>query len=176
LSKLTPSLWFLWFAVALATACGGGGKHVSTARSPGGPGDDPATPFDDAALKATLRRVPGSAACGVDPASTLGARLDAEMAAVRGAGQLVEQSFRCRARPDDRWDCEWSVSGKPAGTAPADPCGADPCGADPGGAEPCGDEPAVEDPGAGEPAGFTITATVGPDGSVDPKNVHCVVP
>lgn len=163
--------WFvsalLLVSIALLPACGGG-KRVSNARSPGGEGDDPATPFGDASVKAALRNVKGSAECGVAPTSTLGAHFDAQKQALKGDGMIVTESFRCRARADDRWDCEWGVSAKAAepeasfGPAPPQPCAENPC---------------ADDPCAGEGGGgFMIMATVGSDGSVDPKDVHCVAP
>ncbi|MBZ0235912.1 MAG: hypothetical protein K8M05_26530 [Deltaproteobacteria bacterium] len=114
------SILLLSVVMALA-ACGGQGKQVSTARSPGGEGDDPATPFDDAAVKAALTDTPGVAACGADPESTMGAHFAAQRAAMKGgdASVVINETFTCRAQADDSWACRWALFTTPPGGAHA---------------------------------------------------------
>jgi hypothetical protein len=147
-------------SIAMVVACGGGSKVVNNV-SPGGEGDDPATPFGDGAVKAKLRSLPGSAECGLSPSTTLGDAFQAQKNAVKSQGMVAEERFGCTARPDNRWDCKWTIAGKPAEsdepaelTEPAAPVE--------------GEAPSVE------PKPFTITATVGSDGSVNAKDVHCI--
>jgi hypothetical protein len=150
-------------AFSMLVACGGGSKVVHTT-SPGGPGDDPATPFGDGDVKAKLGRVPGSAECGLSSSTTLGDAFQAQRNAIKSAGMVTEERFGCTARADNRWDCKWSVAGKPGESDEA----AEP----PESAEPVAPTDGEAPPA--EPTPFTITATVGSDGSVNAKDVHCL--
>jgi hypothetical protein len=156
----TPSLVAALWSVSIALGAACGGKPGATARSPGGEGDDPATPFYDADVKKRLGSAPGSADCGIAPGTTMGAHFQAQKQALKGDGVIVEESFGCTARPDNRWDCEWSVAAKADAAAPApeDPCAG------------------AENPCAGAGGAFMIMATVGNDGSVDTKDVRCAAP
>jgi hypothetical protein len=149
-------------AISMVVACGGGSKVV-TARSPGGAGDDPATPFGDGDVKARLGRIPGSAECGLTASETLGDHIQAQKNALRSQGMVTEEHFGCTARPDNRWDCTWSIGGTPAEDAAPAPESAAPEAA-----------PAEGEAPPAAPAPFTINATVGSDGSVNAKDVHCI--
>lgn len=153
------------FAVAVA-ACGG--KSKGPAATGSAEGDDPATPFNDGQIKASLSAMTNIEGCGVDASTTLGAHFEQQKKALEGEGEdkgAVEESFLCRARADDAWDCEWSVFSKPdAPAAPADPCAA------------AGEE--GEDPCAGECcSGYQILFQVsGSDLQVKSDSVHCIAP
>jgi hypothetical protein len=155
----------LAIAVSVSMACGGGNKVVHTT-SPGGEGDDPATPFGDGAVKAKLRAMPGSAECGLSPSTTLGDAFQTQKNQLKSAGMVTEEHFGCTARPDNRWDCTWSVAGKlteePDLDEPIEPT------------EPTEPTETVEcEAPSPAPTPFTVTATVGSDGSVNAKDVHC---
>lgn len=140
--------------VALAAACGGKSKGAA---GPAGPseGDDAATPFNDGAVKAALAGTPGVEACGVDASTTMGAHIAAQKDMLKssgGEGDVVQESFMCRAQGGGKWECEWSVSSRPAAPSPDDPCGGD------GG------------------AGYVIVVGVSDNGTLAPDSINCVAP
>ena len=96
------------FALVVVAACGGKGKGGASA-SPGGEGDDSATPFHDGSVKAALGNTPGVAACGVAASTTMGAHVEAQRAMMKSGGNPVDESFTCRAQPNGTWECEWAV-------------------------------------------------------------------
>ncbi len=146
------------FVVAVA-ACGGKNKGPAPAAS--AEGDDPATPFNDGAIKASVAAMSNVEACGIDASTTLGAHFEAQKKLLEGEGEdrsPVEESFLCRARADDAWDCEWSVFATPPPAAE-------------------GQAPDAEDPCAGECcSGYQIMFQVGGDGTVRNDSVHCIAP
>jgi len=154
-------------SVALAAACGGKGKGAAPP-SPGGEGDDPATPFQAAAVKAAIRSSPGVDACSADPSSTMGAHFDAQRALLKGEDGAfpLRESFMCRAQPDDSWACEWSLFTIAA--APAEP---DLDAEGEGEAEAEG-----EGEGEGEGSGYIIMVTVKSNGTLVPGTIACNAP
>jgi hypothetical protein len=155
-------------AAAAAAACGGTSK-AGRAASPGGEGDDPATPFSDGAVKAAVAATPGVAACSVEPSTTMGAHLEAQRTMLKAgdATQPTTESFMCRAQANDNWECEWSVF--------ADYSAAPAAGGEPaeGEANPCGEE----DPCGGEAgSGYVIVFTVRNDGTLVPGSMSCHAP
>jgi hypothetical protein len=147
---------------AMLAACGGKTKG---AKSPGGEGDDPATPFGDAAVKATVSNTPGVTACGADSSTTMGAHLTAQRAVITGGDSDVgiSESFMCRAQADDNWECQWSISAVYKAAAP--PAEGDPCAA--AAEEPCGGEGG---------AGYVIMFEVASDGTVATDSISCHAP
>jgi hypothetical protein len=165
-----PLLAFSLSLVAAVAACGGKSRPAPNTGG-GGEGDDPATPFDDAAVKAAIRSTPGVAACGADPSTTMGAHFDAQRVVLKAGddAQPITESFMCRAQADDSWECEWSLfanyanvpaEGKPV---PENPCEAEAADAE----DPCGGE-------AG--SGYIIVTTVKSDGSLVGGTMNCVAP
>lgn len=103
----------LSLSLALAAAACAGKNKGAAATTPGGEGDDAATPFDDASVKAALSSTAGVETCGGGAASTtVGDHLAAERAALTGgdATVIVTETFTCRAQADDTWACEWGIS------------------------------------------------------------------
>jgi hypothetical protein len=153
-------LSFVLLSLALAAACGGKstGPSGATAGAPAAANaaDDPATPFDDAAVKAALASTPGSPACGVEPPTTMGAHLAAQRTALETGGDTpteVDEDFRCNAMDEGLWECQWSVFTKPSGTPDPD----DPCGGEGG-------------------SGYIIIVNVGDDGAIRPADIYCNAP
>lgn len=106
----TCSLYLLSLALA-ATACGGKNSGAAKPAGAAGEGDDVATPFNDATVKAALSSKPGAPACTADASTTIGAHFAAQRATLTGGDPAVPVSemFTCRARADDNWDCEWAI-------------------------------------------------------------------
>jgi hypothetical protein len=136
---------------ALLVACGGSSKSRAP-DAPAASGDDPATPFDDAAVKAAIADTPWSSApaCG-DPESidaTLGALFRARAAGLTPG----DETFECKPHLSEEgaWQCTWSVFTRP--TAPADPC--------------------ME----GEGSGFQIIVDVSATGALEQETFVCVAP
>lgn len=146
--------------VAIA-ACGG--KHKGPAASGPAEGDDPATPFNDGAIKASVAAMTNVEPCGVDASTTMGAHLEAQKKLLEGEGEdkaPVEERFLCRARADDAWECEWSMSATPPPAAEGAEADAD-----------------AEDPCAGECcSAYMVMFQVGGDGKLRSDSVHCVAP
>lgn len=119
----TPML--LLVAAALA-ACGGTSTSPSTVPGPGAaegaaaPGDDPATPFDDRAVKDALAADPNTAACGLEVA-TFGDHMT-DQVRILGGADGVNETFTCQPADGGRWECLWSVFAKPSPPSPDDPC------------------------------------------------------
>lgn len=151
--KSSPIL-FVLVSVALATACGGKSKG-GAAPPPGGSANDPATPFDDAAVQAALASTPGLESCGAEPSSTMGAHFAAQREGLMtggSGGTEVDEAFACKALEEGQWDCQWSVFTKPSAPDPDDPC------AEGGG------------------SGYIIIARVGADGALVPDQIYCNAP
>ena len=107
------------FAGRLLGIAACGGKNKGPAAATGGEGDDPATPFNDAAVKAALAASPGSTECGAEASTTMGAHLAAQREMLKGGDPSAKtgESFMCRAQASDQWECEWSVQALPAQAA-----------------------------------------------------------
>lgn len=96
---------------ATLAACGGKSTGPAKPEGPLPEGDDAATPFNDATVKADVSRAPGVEACGAAPTTTMGAHFAAQRNTLTGgdASVPVSETFTCRARSDNAWDCEWAV-------------------------------------------------------------------
>jgi hypothetical protein len=142
----------LVLALSLA-ACGG--KQAGTSPSGGSSeGDDAATPFNDARVKAAIGNTPGDPACGIDASTTMGAHLEAQRAMLTGgdASVIITESFTCRAQADDTWECQWGVFTAATAPSPDDPC-------------------------AGEGgSGYIIMAIVANNGTIQPGSINCNAP
>jgi hypothetical protein len=140
-----------------AAACGGKSKGGATAGGgTGGEGDDAATPFDDASVKKAIASTAGVDACGVDASTTMGAHFEAQREALKGGPDgttPLNESFLCRAQPNNTWECQWSIFTVATGGDPDDPCA-----------------------GEGEGSGYIIIVTVGNDGAVDAGSIACNAP
>jgi len=143
-------------SLAVLAACGGKSKGgAAPAPGPASAGDDPATPFDDGAVRAALAATPGVSNCGVEPSTTMGAHFAAQRDGLVGGGDTataVDERFGCKAADDGSWDCEWSVFTKPSAPDPEDPC------AEGGG------------------SGYIIMVKVGADGTLMADQINCNAP
>ena len=159
------------FALLLGiAACGG--KNKGPAPAAGGEGDDPATPFNDGAVKAALSATAGVSECGAEPSTTMGAHLAAQREMLKGGDPSAKtgESFMCRAQASDQWECEWSVQALPDEPAAADPCAGAPAPVE-------GEEGGEEDPCGGECcSSYIVMFTVSNGGAIAPGSIHCVAP
>ena len=151
---------YLTMVIALAAACGGASKGSAPAAPPTGPaataaGDDPATPFDDAALRAALAKAAAVDSCGATPGTTMGDHFAAQRDALIGGGDggnPVDEAFTCDPHDEGRWECQWSVFARPGQPDPDDPCA------------------------EGGSSGYIIIVDVAADGAIVPENIHCNAP
>jgi hypothetical protein len=157
----TVAITIAFGSLTLGTACGGKTKDGTSPAAGGGSaagpseGDDPATPFDDGAVKASLAGSPGVESCGVDASTTMGAHFAAQRDSLIGGGDggnAVDESFSCQAQGDGAWECTWSVFGKPSAPDPCDPCA------------------------EGGSSGYQIIFAVGNDGAIMPDKIYCNAP
>lgn len=156
-AAMTKPIVFVLVSVALATACGGKSKG-GAAPPPGGAAgaNDPATPFDDAAVQAAIANMSGLESCGAEPTTTMGAHFAAQREGLMSGGSggtAVDEAFACTAQEEGQWECQWSVFTKPSAPDPEDPC------AEGGGG-----------------SGYIIVARVNADGALVPDQIFCNAP